>query len=471
MALSLSLSLSVSRFFLIFAAWWRVRVLPFLAAAGSAASPRAAVPPEVSAARMSHLIVLAMAKGSFLGVKRGKLGDTVAYCVTNSKDKDKQGWRPYQPKVRNPQTEGQIDQRVKMAAVNNLYRALKPIIQRGWENHKYGDESRRAFLKRALGASFTGPYIEKGSTLAAPIDGVPITYGSLPPIVVSCPGGSNLPVLISVTAPSDAEPETMADISTIFINSGMAQAGDQVTFVFGWIPDTTSIVVYKEISFIIDPSDARTTTEAIGTEFVVSDVEDEGRLSIGEFSGFDYDAYDYCFLCSISRNGDGMNLRSYAEFTMTATFRAHFYDNAEQNAAAKRSYRKNQSADTNWPLVPDSDIVLPVGTTHAMVNSSTPAQVQVNAYRAQNGYLQVWDNTNSVWRYVYCTDVRLSQYQKWLTTDKLTTGMWSSTAPTGAVATDAVRMQSTSDANAADLWFDAWLVDNGYSGRYIYGSI
>lgn len=413
-----------------------------------------------------------MAKGSFLGVKRGKLGDAVGYNVTNSNDKDKQGWRVYQPVVANPQSDGQIDQRVKMQAVNNLYRTLKPIITRGWENKKYGDESRRAFLKKALGASFTGPFIEKGSTLAAPIEGVPITYGSLSPVVVDCPGGGTLPVLMSVLVPDGSNTGTIGGISTMFINSGMAQAGDQVTFVFGWVPDTTSIVVYKEISFIIDTNDGRATQNAIGIVFTSDDIDDNPRLVIDEFTDFEYSGYEYCFLCSISRNGDNANLRSYAEFAMTSSFRALFYDNAEQNAAAKRSYRRQQSADTNWPLVPDSDVVLPVGTAHAMVNSATPAQVQVNAYRMQDGYLQVYDNTNSIWRYVYCVDVRLSQYHMWLTADKLTGSMWSGTAPTGAVATDAVRMQSGSDATAVDLEFDAWLVsDAGYSARFIYGNI
>lgn len=293
-----------------------------------------------------------MAKGSTNGVIRGKKGNTVYYKITNSNNKEKQGWREYTTEVANPQTEGQIDQRVKMAAVNNLYRALKPIIQRGWENHKYGDESRRAFLKRALGVSFTGPYIEKGSTLAAPIEGVPITYGSLPPVVVDCPPQAVLPVLLSVQLGDFVSLSTIADISAQFISSGSAQEGDQVTFVFGWVPDTTSYVVYKEISFIVDPSDNRTTEDTLGIVFTDTTVEDYPRLAIDEFKGFNYNAYEYCFLCSVSRNGDNTNLRSYAEFAMTASFRALFYDNAEQNAAAKRSYRKQQSADTNWPLVP-----------------------------------------------------------------------------------------------------------------------
>lgn len=405
-----------------------------------------------------------MAKGSFLGVKRGKLGDAVGFNVTNSNDKDKQGWRVYQPVVSNPQTEGQIDQRVKMAAVNNLYRALKPIIQRGWENKKYGDESRRAFLKRALGASFTGPYIEKGSTLAAPIEGVPITYGSLPAVVVDCPGAGTMPILMSVQlSPDMVALSTIGQVSAQFISSGTAQEGDQVTFVFGWVPDTTSYVVYKEISFIVDPSDGRSTESTLGIVFTDTEVEGTARLAIDEFSGFVYSGYEYCFLCSVSRNGENTNLRSYAEFTMTAAFRAMFYDNAEQNAAAKRSYRKQLSADTNWPLVPDSDVVLPVGTTHAMVNSATPAQVQVNAYRMQGGYLQVWDNTNSIWRYVYGTGAQNLAYHKWLTSNKTGENVWSSTAPSGAQTADAIMFTTSNDSTEADREFARWLVsDAGY---------
>lgn len=404
-----------------------------------------------------------MAKGSFLGVKRGKLGDIVGYQVTNSADKDKQGWRPYQPKVRNPQSDGQIDQRVKLLAVNNLYRALKSIIQRGWENHKYGDESRRAFLKHALGASFTGPYLVKGSTLAVPIEGVPITYGSLPPVVCVCEGGGALPYFPGLVVGDSTPMSTIAEVSGIFIDTGLAQEGDQVTFIFGWVGDYSDAVQYRIIDFIVDLSDARATQDAINCDFTDIVIEDEHRLKFDALYGFDYSAYDYCCLCSVSRNGDNANLRSYAEFAMTPTFRAMFYDNAEQNAAAKRSYRKQQSADTNWPLIPGSNIVLPVGTTRAMVNSATPAQVQVNAYRTLGGYLQVWDNTNSIWRYVYGTGPQNLSYHKWLTSTKVGDNVWSTSAPLNAQAADAIMFSTSSDATEADLEFARWLIsDPGY---------
>ena len=300
-----------------------------------------------------------MAKGSFNGVIKGKKGNTVFYELTNSNNKEKQGWREYKASIANPQSDGQIDQRVKMQAVNNLYRALKPIITRGWENHKYGDESRRAFLKKALGASFEGPYIVKGSTLAVPIKNVPIMYGSLAPVVVLPDTNANLPFLLNVIVGSGSV-STIGDISSAFINSSLALAGDQVTIVFGWYDELADSVLYHTVSFIVDETNGSNTADAIGVVFGVDEYEDETVLKLNSFVGLNYNAYDYCCLCSISRDGDGQHLRSAAEFAMTSTFEAKFYGNAEQNAAAKRSYKKNTSASTNWQQVPGGGGYTPV---------------------------------------------------------------------------------------------------------------
>ena len=298
---------------------------------------------------MSHLIVFfRMAKGSFLGVKRGKLGDAVGYNVANSNDKDKQGWRVYQPVVSNPQSDAQIDQRIKLAAVNNLYRALKPIIQRGWENHKYGDESRRAFLKHALGSAFVGPYLPKGSTLAVPIEGVPITYGSLTPVVVE--GGSSSLVLTNVPNES-SDALSFGLFSQCFINAVGAKAGDQVTIILGHL-NQAGTVTYKINSFYLDPT---STDEELGTitgfDWLTVTYDDVLCLAIDISSESSFSPA-YCGLVAMSRDGEGANLRSYAEFFMSTQFKSYFYGNASQIAAAKRSYRRTQSADTNWPLVP-----------------------------------------------------------------------------------------------------------------------
>lgn len=297
-----------------------------------------------------------MAKGSFLGVKRGKLGDAVGYKVANSNDKDKQGWRVYQPVVSNPQSDGQIDQRIKLAAVNNLYRALKPIIQRGWENHKYGDESRRAFLKRALGSEFAGPYLEKGSTLAVPIEGVPITYGSLTPVVVEC--GNGITALANVPFPDDAAATSIGDFSNLFINARLAQLGDQITVILASL-NGAGTVSYLTSSFYVDSGNTDTVVDVLG--FEVSQESYDGNTVAGiDMGQAGFSSTHFAAMVSISRDGETSNLRSYAEFDMTSEFRSYFYGSASQVERAKSSYRKKVSADTNWPLVPGGGGYTPV---------------------------------------------------------------------------------------------------------------
>lgn len=286
-----------------------------------------------------------MAKGSFLGVKRGKLGEAVGYNIANSSDGMKQGWRIYQPVVSNPQTDGQIDQRIKLAAANNLYRALKPVIQRGWENHKYGDESRRAFLKRALGSAYVGPYLPKGSTLAVPIEGVPITYGSLTPVTVE--GGSSSLVLTNVMNQS-SDALSLGLLSQCFIDAVGAKAGDQVTIIIGYL-NLAGTVTYTIGSFYLDPT---STDEELSTltGFDWLTVTYNGELCLAvDTSSF---SPAYCGLVAMSRDGDGANLRSYADFFMSTEFRTYFYGTASQVEAAKASYRKKTSSSTNWPLDP-----------------------------------------------------------------------------------------------------------------------
>lgn len=300
----------------------------------------------------------AMAKGSFLGVKRGKLGDAVGYNVTNSNDKDKQGWRVYQPVVANPQSDGQIDQRVKLAAVNNLYRALKPIIQRGWENHKYGDDSRRAFLKKALGASFEGPYIEKGSTLAVPIKNAPIMYGSLSPVQVECDNGAIW--FMNVHVPTGGDTATVGGISQLFIDNNLALEGDQITIVLGYLTEL-GLVSYRTISFYVSPSDDRTCNDAFGLGFTFGEFEDISRLILDNILDGNFNLDACCALCSISRDGDNTNLRSYAEFAMSEAFETYFYGNAAaKKAAAKSSYKKTIGSNTNWEQVPGGGGYTPV---------------------------------------------------------------------------------------------------------------
>lgn len=394
-----------------------------------------------------------MAKGSFLGVKRGKLGDAVGYSVTNSSDKEKQGWRAYQPVVRNPQSDGQIDQRVKLQAVNNLYRALKPIIQRGWENHKYGDESRRAFLKRALGASFEGPYIEKGSTLAVPIKNVPITYGSLSPIqlVISEDCIWFMNVII------DGETlNTVGDVSQLFIKNGLAEEGDQLTIVMGYLTEQGG-VSYRTISFYVNSNDDRSPQDAFGLIFAADQFEDKDRLLI-EDALFNFSLTACCALCSISRDGDSVNLRSYAEFAMSEAFETFFYGNAAaKKAAAKTSYIKSRSANTNWEQVPGGGGGYTPVVQSAFTRAGTeftPVGIRV-VDPGQNQYLCIYDGAGSNY-YIESFESSSSSLHVFLTG----TGASTTAQPTGMTTANSVDVYDTNNVAAG---LRAWLISKGVS--------
>lgn len=302
-----------------------------------------------------------MAKGSFNGVITGKKGNTVFYRLKNSNNAEKQGWREYNAKVSNPQTDGQIDQRVKLQAVNNLYRAIKPIIQRGFENHKYGDESRRAFLKLALSSDFSsGPILRKGSTIAAPIPGVPIMYGSIAPVAVlydDSYGG----FLTNLQGAGSIDYSTIGGLSRIFIANGYKE-GDQVTFVWGDFGYTLQYLragseqeyapSYHVFDFYINTADQRQSADVLGVVFDDSD----GELAISNYNFTITAGGELVLAISVSRDGETSNLRSAAYFAIGQDVESGIYDlSVAEVARRKESYRRKTGSNTNWEQVPGSE--------------------------------------------------------------------------------------------------------------------
>lgn len=397
-----------------------------------------------------------MAKGSFNGVISGKKGNTVYYYLRNSNNAEKQGWREYNPKVSNPQSNGQIDQRVKLQAANNLYRALKPIIQRGWENHKYGDASRRAFLKRALGSAFVGPYLPKGSTLAVPIEGVPITYGSLTPVTVEC--GNGFALLTNVPFPDDITGTTIGELSTLFVDANLAQQGDQITFILASL-NGAGTVSYLTRSFYVDSGSTDTVVDVLG--FEISSENYDGGLVVGIDIGVaGLNTTHFAAMVSISRDGETSNLRSYAEFDMTSEFRSYFYGNAAQQEAAKRSYRRTQSADTNWPLVPGGGGYTPV-VQSAFTRAGTeftPVGIRV-VDPGQNQYLCIYDGEGNNY-YIESRESSSSSLIVYLTG----TGATSTARPASMTTANSVDVYDTNNVAAG---LRAWLISKGVSATVL----
>lgn len=109
---------------------------------------------------------------------RGSVG-AVTYYVSNGQ----QIAREKSVEVKNPKSEAQAVQRMKMAPAQKFYDAFMNILDHSWQNAKYGTQSRQKFMSEAMKQN-GGPYVVKGfSTM------VPGTYlvssGSLPEITCS----------------------------------------------------------------------------------------------------------------------------------------------------------------------------------------------------------------------------------------------------------------------------------------------
>lgn len=388
-----------------------------------------------------------MAKGSFLGVKRGKLGDAVGYNVANSSDGIRQGWRIYQPVVSNPQTDGQMVQRVKLAAVNNLYRALKDVIRRGFENHKYGDDSRRAWLKLALGQDFSsGPWVVKGSTQPVPIKTVPITVGSLPPVSVTYKSS----LLRFVTnIPCDDDPEDVASLSAVLIGAGY-QEGDQVTIIQGWVPGRLAFA-WRVVSFYINTSDT-TQLSDLGISALGDVVGDQSYLSLSILN-VQFDA----LAVAVSRDGDGINLRSTSYVATDPTTVDAVYYGDMMYEAAKRSYMNTSATrSTNWPLDPGSGEYTPT-IQSAFTNANVefrPVGVRVVDPGA-NQYLCIYDGDGNNY-YIESRESASSSLIVYLTG----TGATSTAAPAGKTSANSVDVYSAANVAAG---LRAWLIAKGVS--------
>lgn len=400
-----------------------------------------------------------------LGPISGKVGNMVGYTLKDSKQN--QGWREYKPNVRNPQSDGQMVQRVKMAAVNNLYRDLKEIIQRGMENTAYGYAARKKWLSLALGQQFEGPWIIKGYTMGLPIKGVPISVGSLTPIFTNVVTQGEPPYLFLPCSAPENDVYTVADLSQLFINAGY-QVGDQVTFVYGWVP-LREAFTWRVTSFVIDLSDQRYMCEVFGLEDSLSAEISAG--SVGDVEGIYVNIYPFspvpidALAVIVSRDGvtPGSHLRSTAYFAITPTAAANWYSEGAYERA-KRSYLTTDAVNTNWEQDPKYAPSAP-GQTRANTNAATPVAITVDAWRNQNGFAQVHDATNNIWRYVYNEDVVNTGYHKWLS-GNLSGTLWGETAPSDAQTTDAVRYRFVRDADQYDIAFVNWLIyEVGYNVR------
>ena len=290
-----------------------------------------------------------MAKGSAMGLWKGKKGSSVFYQIKNSNSLQKQGVRERNYEPANPQTASQASQRMRMYPAQAVYGAIKSVIERSWQGVKYGQMSRQEYLKHALREPLF-PSIAKGDNAVVP-GPYQISKGSLQEVVVQVEEGRFTIPLYTNDFDFDT---TLADLSTSLLAShSFLNEGDQLSFVVCSTNLNQIGFYWNVISFYLNTSaDSDITIGSIFGSFYSANEIDFSGEGIAFVSG------NHIFMaaaCVISREGD-IPMRSTARLACDYTAGdMQAYYSAEAQSAAKRSYMKQISTlVTDWPVDPDS---------------------------------------------------------------------------------------------------------------------
>lgn len=329
-----------------------------------------------------------MAKSvGLIGTVIGKLGNAVGYRIKDSNNKMTQGFRVYQPNVSNPRTYAQAVQRARMKPINTFYRALKSIIDRGFEGKSYGNQCRLEFLRLAM-QSFNGPYVPKGFNGLVP-GPFTIANGSLAEIKGKRVSLGTPSIQTTLRVAANAELNTIGAVSAAIIASNpIVKEGDQITFVYFTLADSAYVV--NQMSFVVDENSIEETT-SFGT------ANDKG---INYLILNNVDAHAVAII--LSREGEsGQHLRSKAVMAVAEDIvNTYFTDDAQ--AAAVASYM-NADGTTDWPEVKfnSSDIAqlvaIEVNTDMTAVEVSAGTQALGFVTRTgENGVFFITSGNNKV---------------------------------------------------------------------------
>lgn len=290
-----------------------------------------------------------MAKGSAMGLWKGKKGSSVFYQIKNSNSLQKQGVRERNYEPANPQTASQAGQRMRMYPAQAVYGAIKDVIERSWQGVKYGQMSRQAYLKRALRAEIF-PAVAKGDGVVVP-GPYQIAKGTLQEYAAAATGTGEIIIPIYCNEQLNWD-TTVADfsISVLALNPGLRE-GDQITIVCCHTNVDGDGFYWGYASVILNTSN--TEDQMGGIWGAITSSQDE--LTMGG-SGIRLISDNYLYMaaaCIISREAETPQ-RSNA--TLACDFEAggmpNYYSD-EAIARAKRSYMRPLSVtETDWPADP-----------------------------------------------------------------------------------------------------------------------
>lgn len=299
---------------------------------------------------------ITMAKGSAMGLWKGKKGSSVFYRIANSNSQQKQGIRERAFEISNPRTTSQAGQRMKLLPAQRVYGVLKPIISRGWQGVKYGVESKQEYLKRALKLTSGYPYLEKDSSVVVP-GAYQISKGTLQQVYTqpSTDGDADSHET-SLKITPNGEEITIGDIFTKLLESNSyLRDGDQITIV-GCYQTNSDEIIWDYFSFIIDTNDTTEINErpyrfANGALNLYWDINNNNNT-------VDIKTAQTFMLASaviVSRLSDGEYLRSTSVLAIndSAGGMQNYFNGAAYRRARNSYMNPTRVQSTDWPVEPE----------------------------------------------------------------------------------------------------------------------
>lgn len=309
-----------------------------------------------------------MAKGSAMGLWRGKKGSSVFYKLTNSNNAQKQGIRERVYEVANPQSNGQATQRAKLLPAQRVAGAIREIVERGWQGVDYGSKSRSEFLKRALSMKSGYPFIEKDDDRIVP-GAYQITKGTLS--AIQCTYDDSFTVNTNIML-GEKSFSTWGEVFQAMIdNNANIQEGDQITCVVCASSSSTTSgqleanYEWSYASMYVDPNNTEVAGDGLGNGvswFVVQEGggDDSGYITISATNpGPGVTSIAIAAVAVIvSRLGDnGQHLRSTAKLLINEDLLSQWFSSSQQRRARESYQTANaMTTNTNWPVDGDADM-------------------------------------------------------------------------------------------------------------------
>ena len=278
------------------------------------------------------LILMGHSKsGGIFGFIKGKVGGKSFYVISgknSSSGKTEQGVRAIAETISNPQTVGQVMQRMKLAPAQKFYSAFSELLSNAWQGVAYGSASRRYFMSKVM--TVDGPYVQRGVDRFIPA-AYPFSEGSLPSVGINpFEGGATAIVLAVTTEETTVTPEILA-------------AALQVTTDY-----QITVAVVNNVNGIFQPSyvgyDARLTIADLPANALGKD--SDGHITINPAAiGLDMSAMVACCVVLSTQDASGNWLRSTQQMIISDELRESLYS-ANALEAAIYSYQDTQSVNS-----------------------------------------------------------------------------------------------------------------------------